>query len=749
MLTDEELGRLWEHFRKSAGWDDWHKRYAAFAAWATDCSQDTLRTEESQKKLWSAKAITPVGPGDNISIFPLLGDKEAVNSIVGLREIKWPDDVAKRSAAIQNEFNQLLQFAASKGLSPKPNARLHRLFLALLPGELACTIAHDANRHASDLILGPLREGMLARQVRMRARLRAVLGQEKDLAENVRRSTFCWWLYENDGKVPVTVKPPEPPDGSQPLVLWSFAKQFMGQASIRGFSATYRAIVQAALPGLSRADLLDALRDSGIFEDVASQTVRLFITRLAGLGFLEEQNNIVAPTDDGEELLENEQSDILVERFLERVFGFAQLLQHLASHPNGSSEKDIIAALQAVYPKWTTPRTPNDIRKWSRHLGLIGGTSSSWVLTGYGAAWAARLPKQLPMPPKPDEEEQEESTDEPAPPPFPLFPAILDRFRDDPETAGLVLEDDLLASIHAAWRGGLRKRFLILAGLSGTGKTAVARSYARVVCGLMGLPLARHLKVVPVSPDWRDPSGLLGYFNALHSNPTFHLEPALVIVLQAAADPGHPYFLVLDEMNLAHVERYFAPFLSAMETGEDLALHANGEPVNGVPPSIRWPSNLHIAGTVNMDETTHPFSDKVLDRAFTIEFWDVDLKAYFERNGADDKGKRLVAVEATLVQLHDALRRVRRHFGYRTAGEVLAFMRAAPGADGEKHAVFLDQAVFSKVLPRLRGEDSAAFREALEAIGKVCSGGDLKRSRRKIEDMLASLKQTGLARFWA
>ena len=81
-------------------------------------------------------------------------------------------------------------------------------------------------------------------------------------------------------------------------------------------------------------------------------------------------------------------------------------------------------------------------------------------------------------------------------------------------------------------------------------------------------------------------------------------------------------------MNLSRPEQYLAPILSAMESGEALTLHSERELIDDVPSEIGYPSNLAIIGTVNMDETTHGISDKVLDRAFTIEFWDVDLEQY-------------------------------------------------------------------------------------------------------------------------
>jgi len=92
------------------------------------------------------------------------------------------------------------------------------------------------------------------------------------------------------------------------------------------------------------------------------------------------------------------------------------------------------------------------------------------------------------------------------------------------------------------------------------------------------------------------------------------------LIIQANQRPDLPHFLILDEMNLSHVERYFADFLSVMESKEDIPLYSEGTVDNGVPPKLNVPSNLFIIGTVNIDETTNMFSPKVLDRANTIEF---------------------------------------------------------------------------------------------------------------------------------
>ena len=144
-----------------------------------------------------------------------------------------------------------------------------------------------------------------------------------------------------------------------------------------------------------------------------------------------------------------------------------------------------------------------------------------------------------------------------------------------------------------------------------------------------------------------------------------------------------------------------------------------------------------------MDESTHPFSDKVLDRAFTLEFWDVDLTSFFTNREREGKRRQHVA-EQILEQLHALLAPIRRHFGYRTAGEVLDFIEAMQSS--EDHAI--DLAVFAKVLPRIRGEQTTALDSALQGIQSLCQEHGLTRSRAKVQSMLDRLQHTGITKFW-
>jgi 5-methylcytosine-specific restriction protein B len=162
----------------------------------------------------------------------------------------------------------------------------------------------------------------------------------------------------------------------------------------------------------------------------------------------------------------------------------------------------------------------------------------------------------------------------------------------------------------------MTKPFILLTGLSGSGKTKLAQAFSTWIS-----KSSDQYCLIPVGADWTNREPLLGYLNALEKDS--YIKPdngVLDLLLDAEKNPNIPFFLILDEMNLSHVERYFADFLSAMESGLPIPLHSN----NGImiasdgtiiPPEISFNGNLFIIGTVNIDETTYMFSPKVLDRA--------------------------------------------------------------------------------------------------------------------------------------
>ncbi len=262
---------------------------------------------------------------------------------------------------------------------------------------------------------------------------------------------------------------------------------------------------------------------------------------------------------------------------------------------------------------------------------------------------------------------------------------------------------------------------------------ALALLEARNVTG----PPRRCYEVVCVGADWTSNEHVLGYADGLDKNRYIRTK-ALDLVLRAIAEPGLPHFLILDEMNLSHVERYFADLLSAIESGEPVQLHSDrdseGAPTkrDGVPAEVQLPTNLFIVGTVNVDETTYMFSPKVLDRANVLEFRasGSELRGFLENPAAVDfgridaagaeYGRRLTKLaqeapqladaerkmfEAELCLFFEALQAVNAEFGFRVAKEAASFLyfhKTLNGGNWDFRAG-MDAQILQKLLPKLHG----------------------------------------------
>lgn len=335
----------------------------------------------------------------------------------------------------------------------------------------------------------------------------------------------------------------------------------------------------------------------------------------------------------------------------------------------------------------------------------------------------------------------------------------------------------------AAYVAALRtKPFVILAGVSGVGKSRLPALVAEATGGAA--------RLVPVRPDWTDSGETLGYTDL---GGVFRPGALLRAAADAADHPSRHHVCVLDEMNLARPEHYFAEVLSRMEARVP---HPAGGFASGpllVSPgapdewrAVGLPPNLALVGTVNMDESAHGFSRKVLDRAFTLELSDVDLARWepdggdagdvdrgddpdrvgsdradsdreeIDRRGDEDRAMAdrwpvrawhpravslgglagLSAADRARVQAAvDAVVAANRHLapaglqaGYRTRDEVALFVLHAAEiagcfADRAGAAVDpLDLALHMKLLPRLAGGSGAVRRAVLGLLGWAHAG---------------------------
>lgn len=769
-LASIRIKDLYARFREISPWKEWHKSFLSEIQYFRGLSDEEFVRPENQEKLWRARGVSGIGPGESVNVRGAYTDQEIINLLLLLRKKELIEDPVNRAKSINEAYVQIMTLVHKRHSNQRPLAKQSRLFTVLFPDELCTCYKWSAYIHLQELVLGTKKYLYTEGGVLVRARIREVLGKEEGMEESVWRAMFCWWLHEEyDAIMRGDDLGPEPSVGSavekaeevgEILGIWPVAKQRKGLQAIANYHDALRMVIAAARGGASPDDIVETMKDNADFSGSNAKTCRAIFNLVRTLGFVENRDGLWYPSDEGEQLVEDDPADVLVEKLLIQVYGMAHLLKEIGD-TQPVQKRVIYDFLKGLWTGWTSDFMPSALAAWLRSMGLLTfDTSGLYVLTDYGAYWSSRLPAKEDIPKGSPtvyliEDVPLDGTENGIVEDLKgvSFDLVWQAFQTDDALKSFVFEREQVEALHLAWHCNPKKRFVLLSGLSGTGKTAVLTHYARIYCRLKGVEEDKHRAIIAVSPDWRDPSGLLGYFNALHSDPTFQAEPALRTVIAAAQNPTLPYFLILDEMNLARVERYFAPFLSSMETGEQLFLHAHDETVNGVPPSISWPKNLFVGGTVNMDETTHPFSDKVLDRAFTLEFWNVNLGDFFNgRVSSSLNGVCRSKIEALLLGVNDHLFKIRRHFGYRTAGEVLDFLDNAEGISGHEDPrlwSLVDQAFFSKVLPRIRGEESPILVEVLKQMQALCGGYDMKQCVSKLEGMQERLKTTGVTRFWS
>jgi hypothetical protein len=338
---------------------------------------------------------------------------------------------------------------------------------------------------------------------------------------------------------------------------------------------------------------------------------------------------------------------------------------------------------------------------------------------------------------------------------------------------------DVVAFLAAA----LAKPFTILTGQSGSGKTQLGQRLGEWFgSDSSGRP---RCLVVPVRPDWTGPEYLFGYQDALRSRPNqdvWAVPDPLEFILQAHAEPDAPFLLLLDEMNLAHVERYFADFLSGLESRNKILPELNrrgGEWIaTGNAQRLSFPRNLFVIGTVNVDETTYLFSPKVFDRAFTFEFrttlGDLDAAARRPTSIApadrsildgllglaldddwqhDHPHPAIELISSDLGELHTLLSASGHEFGHRVMYEAIRYAAILGAAGIEERYAVLDRIVLTKLLPKIHGTRSRVENtlRALEtfALSEVEPGrtARLPRTAEKLDRMLKVLVEAQFVSF--
>jgi 5-methylcytosine-specific restriction enzyme B len=292
------------------------------------------------------------------------------------------------------------------------------------------------------------------------------------------------------------------------------------------------------------------------------------------------------------------------------------------------------------------------------------------------------------------------------------------------------------------------KPFVILAGVSGTGKSKLVRLFAEAVGATVD---NGQFKMISVKPDWNDNTELFGYKNIAGD----FIPGQLTSIILETVKPENkhkPYFICLDEMNLARVEYYLSDYLSLIESREfwgqeiitDKLFSKGYHKEDSEYNNIYLPDNLYLIGTVNMDDTTYAFSRKVLDRANTIEFSAVNLEELnFEftnevrqivqnndflktrflniSDALTEDTEYVKAINDKVIEINNIMKKGNRHFGYRVRDEIVFYMleNKISSVIEEEDTAF-DYVVMQKVLPTINGSD-AKIKDILVGLYNICN----------------------------
>lgn len=709
---------------------------------------ETRSSYEFQQRLWRQNPISNAGQGA-IDVSKAIADN-TFRLWVAEKSMESLDDKSSDDCATWlDDFYQELLKNIRPFTTATPYLLVMRTLAAFWPRKLTSVSSFTPAYEIARIWFGNEQLNIVRLQLEMTKHMNNLLGEPgENLREVAARMTLPWLSL-------VAVRQNEESDQSEALSKAGeitlqhrpAEQRRKGLTSLKGGLSTIKTVLYFLEIPKSRSDLIDFLQEE--FPDSKNSTLSTIISILSNEFFvIEKEGDKFSLSSRGVAFLRTQDPQELIPVMITHILGVDHVL--CAMKDKSQSFTQLLFLLRKVHIGWTSETVPRSILSWLIQLGLVEKDErKTFSLTDEGLRWANRItwqPEFLPQAPviETDLDVDEISSE------LSVHSLNINAIIND-VIKGSAFQSRQVEQLHLGLWAHKQRHFAILAGLSGSGKTQLALKYAQALSTHHPAPASDENKktwfVQLVLPGWYDPSALLGYINPLRPE-SYTRTPLLNFLLEAANSPEIPFVVILDEMNLSHPEHYFAPFLSAMESGTQLMLHSEGDMFDGVPARLRYPSNVAFIGTLNMDETTLSLSDKVLDRAWTMEFWEIDLKNFPGWNSYGLSVEELEHVRDVLTSLMEYLKPERLHFGWRTIEDVLSHISLARQLTSFNLVDALDDVIYARVLPKIRGSDSARLRKMLQDCHALCLKLNLPQCANKLISLSSDLENAGMMRFW-
>lgn len=733
------LHQALEETRKSPSQREWHDSLEALFSRLQNADDGQWRDKTFLLDLWENETVTSTGMG-RVRIQAAMDDAAFTQWLGNFLATPIPADRQQAEATLRAFYDELAE-RTGKLCGRVPRLKINRLLCSRWP-EYFTSLADVGKLEALyRAITGRAPDHPVQAHFLIRQRIDEALANEAvDIASKI---CISWRLYRQLEESMGGPSTPAPEERARLTPLPSSLRR-KGLSAMRGYFQTLLTFLPTLAEGMTREELADQVRQTipGLSDTSVGATISVLVSEY-GIAYRDGSEYRLTPR--GINLYRTQDPFEIADHLLTRVLGIDHLVKALEEKP--LNIRDIVSLLKKVNPGWTSDYAPRAMLYWLSSLSVVKSDGwGNYELTATGKPWAELItwtpeflkPASTPEPVKPSSEAPKTA----------LTPAfdVIHKALNERTRGKLVYDMELVQRLHAGlWFHPVR-HFAVLTGISGSGKTQLALNYATSLLSTDNSD-TDTVRLIPVQPGWFDPSPLLGYVNPLQPG-VYRSAPFLELLLAASEDPATPYIAILDEMNLSHPEQYLAPVLSAMETEGWIELHDLPEDSTEVPARVRYPRNLAIIGTLNMDETTHGLSDKVLDRAYTLEFWDIDVAAFPGWKDSSVPDPLREQARTVLQSLSNALAPVRLHFGWRIIHDVLNYLAFSHQHYGAAASTALDEAVYAKVLPKLRGESTPRFHEALDQTLQVLQQHGLKRCAAKVDAMRHDLSESGTTRFW-